>query len=85
MTVAELIKALESESPNRLVILAKDGGGNDHSPLSSGFYTGAYLADTTWRGEVGIEELTDELRQAGFCEEDVIYDGVPALILSPIN
>ena len=83
MTVKELIEQLKKEDPDRLVIMAKDPEGNGYSPLSD-FWSGAYRAETTWFGEVGLESLTDEYRKQGFSEEDVI-DGVPALILTPIN
>jgi len=83
MTVKELIEQLKKEDPDRLVIMAKDPEGNGYSPLSD-FWSGAYRAETTWFGEVGLESLTDEYRKQGYTEEDVI-DGVPALILTPIN
>lgn len=83
MTVRELIEFLQTEDPRRLVIIAKDAEGNGHSPLSS-YWTGAYAADSTWSGEVGLEELTKEDKEAGYSEEDIIK-GVPALILAPTN
>lgn len=84
MTVADLIKALASEDPARLVVMAKDGEGNDYSPLS-GTSRKSYRADTTWSGETGLEELTTEDIRQGYDEEDVISDGVPALVLWPVN
>lgn len=84
MTVKDLIELLQQEDPARLVISQKDAEGNHHSPLSM-LWTGAYLAETTWYGEAGLEALTDEDRKAGYTDEDVIKDGVPALFLVPIN
>ena len=72
MTVGELIEQLQKESPSRLVVMAKDAEGNDHSPLY-GFYAGHYKAHTTWSGEV-----------QGDGEEPMI-GAVPALVLSPVN
>jgi hypothetical protein len=52
------------------------------------FWTGAYKADTAYSGQVGVESMNDfgeDDLKAGFSEADVIDDGVPALILTPIN
>ena len=85
MTVQELIDQLQKvENKSRLVVMAKDGEGNGYSPLSD-FWEGAYLADTTWSGEVGSEFLTEEDRNRGYDEEDILEGGEPALILCPVN
>lgn len=84
MTVKELIEKLQAEDPDRLVICQKDPEGNGFSPLEE-WWTGAYRADTTWSGDAGSEVLTDVLREQGYMEEDVITDGVPALMLVPVN
>jgi hypothetical protein len=83
ITVKKLIEALRKEDPNRIVVMSSDSEGNNYSPLHS-FWTGSYVADSTWSGEVGLEKLTDEDRKAGYSEEDV-KKGKPALILSPTN
>ena len=83
MKVRELIEMLQREDPDRIVIMAKDSEGNSYSPLSSA-WTGAYAAETTWYGDVGLEVLTDEDRADGFDDEDIL-DGEPALILCPVN
>lgn len=84
MNVKELIKLLQKEDPNRLVICSKDSEGNEYSPLSS-VWTAAYRAETTWYGEVGLEKLTAADKKFGFTEEDVIDDGVPALIFTAVH
>lgn len=86
MKVKDLIKLLESQDQDRIVIVAKDSEGNDYSPLSC-VETTAYLAETTYSGQVGLElkDLTPEMIKEGFSEEDVLSDGVPALVLVPIN
>jgi hypothetical protein len=84
MTVKELIAVLSKQDPARLVVLSRDAEGNGYSPLR-GMSTGAYVADCPWSGEVGLEELTDGDRHAGYSEEDVKEDGVPCLVLSPAN
>ena len=83
MKVHELIEMLQEEDINREVVIAKDSEGNNYSPLE-GMWRGAYRADTTWSGEAGLERLTAEDIERGYGEEDVM-DGVPALIIYPVN
>jgi hypothetical protein len=83
MKVKELLELLKDEDPERIVVMAKDGEGNGYSPLS-GVWSGAYQAETTWYGRAGAEQLTPELREQGYGEEDVC-DGDPAIILTPVN
>ena len=84
MNVKELIEALKQEDPNRLVVMSKDSEGNRFSPLAE-VATSAYKAETTWCGEIGLEELTEEDIKQGYADEDVVEDGVPALVLWPTN
>ena len=84
MNVRELIAILQKEDPERIVICSCDAEGNGYSPLASASRA-AYLAENTWSGEIGLEELTAEDRAAGYSEEDVCKKGVPALILQPVN
>jgi len=51
MTVQELIDELLNHDPDAKVILQKDAEGNGYSPLV-GAEECAYLATTTWSGEV---------------------------------
>lgn len=84
-TVQELIDELmEVEDKSRLVVMSKDAEGNRFSPYADSSYQ-AYLADSTWSGEIGLEKLTPELEEKGYSEEDVMEDGVPALVLWPTN
>ena len=83
MTVRELIAELKTINPDRIVVMASDSEGNSYSPLA-GMWTGAYLAESGWRGEVGLEKLTEDLKKKGYTDEDVV-GGEPALILSPTN
>lgn len=86
VTVRELIKELESiENKERIVIMQRDAEGNGYSPLYSIDDTSAYKATTTWFGEVGFEKLTEELKKAGYNEEDIMTDGQPCLVLCPVN
>ena len=86
MTVSELIAELQKHDGSRIVVMSSDGEGNSHSPLY-GVSTCSYRADSTYSGEIGLEvnELDDEARKAGYSEEDVLDDGVPAIVLSPTN
>lgn len=84
MTVKELIELLQKEDPERLVVMSKDSEGNGFSPLND-IGPGAYRAESTWSGEVGLEKLTPALKKKGFGPEDVIHDGQKALVLWPTN
>lgn len=84
MSVKELIEMLNGFEQEAEVIMQKDGEGNEHSPLA-GLWFGRYRADSTWSSEVGLAGLDDELRERGYTEEDVMEDGVAAVILSPTN
>ena len=85
MNVGELRKALEGLPDDLLVIMAKDGEGNDYSPLSSLDSTYTYLADSTWSGEVNsAEHCFDEDPECD--HSDCLFSqGVPCLILDPVN
>ncbi len=83
MTTDELI-ALLQKHPGRLVVLAKDSEGNGFSPLAD-HWACAYRASTTWYGDAGFETLTKKDRDQGYDDDDLITDGVPALVLWPVN
>ena len=82
MNVKELIIILSKENPKRIVVMARDAEGNGYSPLSN-CWTGAYRAETTWYGDVGLEPGSEIPK--GYSDDDVLHGGVPALILSPVN
>ena len=77
--VKELIKALQKEDGDRIVIVASDPEGNHTRPLgclTSGCWTGG--------GDIYIEKLTPRLEKAGFTENEVgSADAKPALVLWP--
>ena len=85
MNVKELIKLLEEQNQEAIVIMSKDGEGNGYSPFADFGNTDTYKADSTWSGEVGFSKLTPELKKRGYTTEDVMEDGVPALVLYPTN
>lgn len=84
MKVGELILALSKVDPNREVVMSKDGEGNDYSPLSQIDET-EYKALCTWSGYIGFKEMTPELIKDGYDEQDLVKDGVPAIVLWPTN
>lgn len=84
MTVKELIAKLQKVDPNRLVVMSKDGEGNGFSPLCN-LVESKYRSDSTWSGEIGLEKLTPSLKKQGYSEEDVMEDGIKALVLWPTN
>ncbi len=83
MKVKDLIEILEKVDQNRIVILSKDSEGNTFSPLDFIQSNANYAEEDSCFGEVGFEELTEELKEF-YTEEDVI-EGKPALILWPVQ
>ncbi len=84
---ASELAAILLEHPDREVVMSKDGEGNSFSPCAAAD-TGAYVANSTYRGEVLLEphELTAELREKGYTDLDVAEEGyLPAFILWPTN
>lgn len=84
MKVSELIQELMRADPIAEVILSRDAEGNSHSPLSS-VWAGRYLPESTYSGRVGLATLSEMDRARGYSEDDVLFDGVPAVILGPVN
>ncbi len=77
MKVKELIELLKKEDQEREVIMSKDGEGNNFSPFAD-ISRQTYEADSTWSGEIGVDELTDD------DEDEFIYDE-KVIVLWPIN
>lgn len=85
MKVKELIALLQQEDREKEVIMSKDSEGNNYSPFDSFGNENTYVADSTWSGDTGFLELTPELKKEGYEEEDILTDGVPALVMYPVN
>lgn len=86
MNAGELIAVLSEVHPETIVVMSRDSEGNGYSPLSEADDSSAYLADTTWSGDIAIRELDDDLRAQGFTEKDVAgEDHVPCVVLWPVN
>jgi hypothetical protein len=80
MTVRELIEQLKDVAPDHLVVLSRDEEGNGYGELDD-VETGMRF-DPEW-GQTGYEELTDELRENGYSEDDVMKGGLPCVVLFP--
>ncbi len=74
LTVKELKEFLSSKDDDLLIVLSKDGEGNEFSPVpNDSFWTiGAYVPDCTWAGEF-------------YCGEDLDGREPNALVLWPTN
>lgn len=86
MTVKQLIAQLKKQDGRRIVVISRDAEGNSFSPLHE-VSAAAYRSYSTYSGLIGLEadDLDDATRNAGYSEEDVIEDGVPSLVLCPMN
>lgn len=84
MKVKELKELLNQFDDENIVIMSKNSEGNNFSPLSD-IDECNYRAETTWYGEIGLRELTDEDIADGYSEEDVLEDGENAIVLWPVN
>ena len=83
MKVREMMALLYNANPDDLVVIAKPGRG-EASPLYS-VEEMTYDVETTWRGNLYIRELTDELRAKRYSEEDLCPDGEDCIALWPVN
>lgn len=77
MTVKELIADLSDVDGDRLVVVAADAEGNSYHELTD---ISKMLYNEGW-GEVGLEELTEDDIEQGYGDEDVMRDGVKAVVL----
>jgi len=78
MTVKDLIEKLEKQDPEAVIVLSNDEEGNGFSALAS-IDEGSYDEDT---GEYGPAKLSDEDREAGLSDEDIVR-GKKAICLWP--
>lgn len=88
MTVKELRIALQSLPDNMLVILAKDSGGNNYSPLyESDSSNNVYVPNDSASGDIKFKELTPELEELAFSSDDVNTNpaGKDCVVLWPTN
>lgn len=77
LTVAELLKILQGVNPSRIVVAAIDPEGNAFNPI-----TAVDVESSYYDGDCGPEKLTDELRDSGFGDEDIVQ-GISCIVLWP--
>ena len=82
MKVKKLIKELKKLDENAIVIMSRDSEGNGYSPLS-GLFTGLYIPDSTWSGDVYYDGYEDDMDSDEV--DDLREDGKLAVILDPVN
>jgi predicted Abi (CAAX) family protease len=87
MTLAELRAALDKLDhlpDDTLVVLAKDGEGNDYSPLSD-INDAMYLPVTTWYGERFMPEAKRLAQDNPDDWTKAPENATPAVFLWPVN
>jgi len=77
--VWEFIELLRECNPNAIVVMSSDAEGNNYDTLRD-LEELMYDPNERW---VGYAELTDGLREQGYGEEDVMEDGIEAVVLWP--
>ena len=73
MTNRELIELLQARDPDAVAVIHSPGG---YKPID-GVWSGAYCHDT---GIGGLRELTEQDREQGYTEEDIV-DGPTAVFV----
>jgi hypothetical protein len=87
MKVKRLIELLSQVDQDREIVMSKDSEGNYFSPLHN-IEPALYVPETTWHGETYPEELTEEMKERGFSEDDMYHgaaDYQHAIVLWPVN
>jgi hypothetical protein len=74
--VSDLIALLNTLDPDALVVMSKDGEGNQYTPWSGDYLDTRYSADSSWSGE--IEDADEPWDSDG-------VDCVKAVVLWPTN
>lgn len=78
-TVKDLKEALSQFDNDDVIVLTSDSEGNCFDTL----YTVEAMQYISEHHEVRYRELTDDMREQGYTEEDVTTDGQPAVVLWP--
>jgi hypothetical protein len=84
MTTTELIKELQEADPagDREVVLQIDPEGNGYHLVRGADGNAAFRSNDGYNVEVGRQEITDELKDLGFTEED-LGNGLPCVVIFP--
>ena len=80
MIVSELIEYLKVIDQDRVVVLSVDAEGNNYRLLEKGAIDGHNCAFLQARSQVGLERLTESLEGRGYSDENVLSNGVPAVV-----
>ena len=76
--IKNLIEELQNLNPEEYIVMASDTEGNSY-----GFLEGIYINHKIHDGSVGLAELTPELKEEGYDEEDVMDMGIPCVVFYP--
>jgi len=77
MTAKELREQLANVGDDVIIVLSSDSDGNGFSEVSS-------CESMVYKdGEIGFSELTDDLEEDGYGEEDILEDGEECVVLWP--
>ncbi|MCK5616483.1 hypothetical protein KAR91_82235 [Candidatus Pacearchaeota archaeon] len=82
MTGKDLINKLQKMSDSdleRLIVMQKDPEGNGYAQLDDLSFASYSEEDC----EIGLDKLTPELQKQGFSDEDILINGIPAIVLEP--
>lgn len=86
ITVADLRKQLCTLPGEAVVVMSRDSEGNGFSPLSSIADNSRYEPENAWAGEIRLKELTPDLKEQGYTEDDVAAETAPeCIVLWPTN
>jgi hypothetical protein len=84
LTVGALKKALKGVSNDTVIVIAIDPEGNAYRAIEDATSGYSFDEQTTGFGEIGLTELDETLKLAGYSEDDVMEGGVPCLLLWPL-
>ena len=86
MKAKDFKKIISTIDDNAEIIMAKDGEGNGFTPFSD-LSMQTYIPESNWSGEISMLELTPDLVEQGYTDEDVYEggDGVLACVLWGVN
>lgn len=83
MKVKDLKAILATCNDEDDILMASDSEGNSYHPLSEGgISTDGYNWNGEYEAEIGIRELTKELKERGYSDGDVM-EGSPCVVFWP--
>ena len=80
LTASSLMEILKTVDPDAKIILSSDQEGNSYR-LCWTISTDHNCQETECEYEIGLKELTEEDRLAGYEDEDMLEDGESCVIL----